>query len=417
MVAQEQSSCVALVLSAITQSSTQCATNGIDSVCYGHDKVHGSFLEEGPPNVFTKVAEADQNFFLESGDQAQLRLTEAIQTSPFDQTGTPPGWGISVMNVQAGLPGEIIESSDGRGVIYYLLGGVEVEGGVEPDEALALLPAGIEMTTLSAVDMRSAPVTSTSTNIMARIPANTVVNADAITLDGGWVRVVFDDRPGWISRATLGQDVDVSDLVEIGPEDFTPMQAFFFRNGIHHDVTSPECDLAPSFLFVQGPRDVPVHLRVHRVDMRLESSMVLRSLVPGDELGDFFEVVALFGMVTVFPDTEDEILVPPGYVLRLQLGEFVSLGIEGDVDEKVFLRVAGPIRPLTQAELEGLRIVESLPGNILHYVPEVPGLVRPSGAGGVIPEIVFNDPAALEVARRACDEGRLIPEVCQSLGF
>ena len=417
--AQEQTSCVAVVLSAITQSSTQCATNGVDSVCYGHDNVHGSFLEESAPGVFTRVDEADQDFFVEPGDQAELRLTESIQTGPFDQVSTPSTWGISVMNVQAGLPGEIIDSNNDRGVIYYMLGGVEVEDDVEPANALELLSAGIEVTTVTAADLRAAPVvrdTATSTNVMARIPAETPVNADAISPDGMWVRVVFDDLPGWISRATLAQDADLSDLVEIGPEDFTPMQSFFFRNGIRHDVRGPECDLAPSFLFVQGPPDVPVHLRVHRVDIRLESSMILRSLAPGDELGDFFEVIALHGMVTVFPDTENEILIPPGYVLRFQLGEFVSLGIEDDVDEKALIGILGPIRPLTSAELDGLRFVESLPDNILYYMPEVPSIVIASGID-VVPQIIFNDPSALDMARRRCDEGRLEPEVCQMLGL
>ena len=417
--AQEQSSCVALVLSAITQSSTQCATNGIDSVCYGHDAVQGSFLEEATDG-FTKIADGDQDFFLEPGDHADLLLTESIQTGPFDQVGTPPSWGISVMNVQAGLPTEIVDAQGGRGVIYYALGGVEVEDDVMPGDAVQLLPAGIEFTTASSADMRMAPVaqdTASSTNVMTRIPAETAVNADAITPDGTWVRVVYEGRPGWISRATLAADADLGDLVPIGADDFTPMQSFYFRNGIQNGVTSQDCDLAPSFLFVQGPRDVPVYLQVHQVDLRLESSMVLRTLPPGDELGDFFEVVALFGMVTVFPGTGEEILIPPGYVLRFRLGEFDNLGIEGDEDEKVFLEVAGPIRPLTEAELAELLVVENLPGNILHYVPEVPGLVVASGVGGVVAQIVFDDPDALNVARRRCAEGLLAAEVCQSLGL
>ena len=417
--AQEQSSCVALVLSAITQSSTQCATNGIDSVCYGHDAVHGSFLEE-TTDGFTRIADGDQDFFLEPGDQADLLMTEAIQTSPFDQDGTPPSWGISVMNVQAGLPTEIIDSLDGRGVVYYALGGVEVEDDVMPDDVVALLPTGIGVTTMASADMRMTPVATDSTNVtnvMARIPAETAVNADAITPDGTWVRVVYEGRPGWISRATLAADADLGDLVAIGADDFTPMQSFYFRNGIKNGVTSPECDLAPSFLFVQGPRDMPVHLQVHQVPLRLESSMVLRTLPPGDELGEFFEVVSLFGMVTVFPGTDEEILIPPGYVLRFRLGDFMNLGIEGDMDERAFLEVAGPIRPLTEAELAELLVVESLPGNILHYVPEVPGLVVASGVGGVVAQLVFDNPDALNVARRRCAEGLLAAEVCQSLGI
>lgn len=418
--AQEQNTCVALVLSAISQTSTRCATNGIDSACYGNDNVHGTFAEESSPGVFTRVPEADQNFFVKPGDQADLRLTEAIQTGPLDQVSRPPSWGISVMNVQAGLPNETIDSLDGRGVIYFMLGGVEVESDVEPQDALDLLPAGVAVSIVAAADMRAAPVahdTATGSNVMARVPANTTLNADAITPDGMWVRVIFEDRPGWISRATVDPQADLSSLVVIGPEDFTPMQSFFFRDGIRHDVRGPGCALAPSFLFVQGPEDIPVHLRVHRVDLRLESSMILRTVPPGDDLGNFFEIIPLSGMVTVFPDTDNEIFVPPGYVLRLRLGKFVSLGTEDDVDEKVFTGVAGPIRPLTNPELDELRIVETLPDNLLHYVPEVPSVERPSGVGDVIARIIYKNPRALRIVRDRCQGGQMPPQVCRTLGF
>ena len=82
--AQGQDTCVALVLSAISQTSTRCATNGIDSVCYGNDNVHGTFVKESSPGVYTRVPEADQDFFVKPGDRADLLTTEAIQTGPFD---------------------------------------------------------------------------------------------------------------------------------------------------------------------------------------------------------------------------------------------------------------------------------------------------------------------------------------------
>jgi hypothetical protein len=407
--AQDDAACLTLVQSAVNQTSTQCATPGADSVCYGHPNVTGSFRA---------ASEQSQPVFTRPGDQADLLITEAIQTGPPVLSPDPATWGMAMMNVQAGLPNEILTARSGKGLILIQLGGVEVENAVEPEEALVLPTSGVPVVTIAAADMRSAPVahdTATGTNVMARVPAETIANAYAVSQNGDWVRVVYQNQAGWISSATLA-DADLSGLPTVGPDTFTPMQSFYFRNGILNGAPR-NCSIIPSLLLVQGPENTPVYLRVHGVDLKLESTALLRTLPPGDTLGDFFEVIGLFGMVTLFPDTDNEVLVPPGFVARIQLGQFVSLGIEGDDDEKALVGFVGSIRPLTTAEIDLFRILERLPGNILHYIPEIPTIVQPSGIGQVMSQLAFNNPVALNLAQRACQSGRLPAEVCEVLGL
>jgi hypothetical protein len=418
--AQDQATCLALTVAAANQTATQCASTGLDAACYGFADVTGSFREETAPGVFEKLTA--QDFFVQPGNQADLLITEAIQTGPLQVSPDPRLWGMAVMNIQAGLPNEVVAAAGGKGVILVQLGGIELENDVEPQDALEL-PDGIAVTTLAAADMRMSPVvrdTPTSSNVIDRLPAEASANADAITPDGEWVRVVYQGQLGWINSATLQPTVDLSSLAQLGPENFMPMQSFFFRTGMQHNVPDQGCLLEPSILLVQGPPNIPVNLRIHRADIRLESTMLLRTVPPGDTLGDFVEIIPLFGMVTLFPDTDSEVRVPPGFVARLRLGEFVSLGIENDADEKVMRGLGGAIRALNRQEIERLEYLERLFAileNLLHYLPEIPNIAEPSGIGAALERISFDNPAALNLARIACRTGVLSPEVCDVLGL
>ncbi len=403
--AQDEATCTALMQEVITQTTTQCATAGANTVCYGHHDATGSFRVETEPVVFTNP-----------GDVAGLLMTEAIQTGPLDMAPDPDVWGMAVMNVQAGLPAEVLRANGGKGAIYILLGGVEVENGVEPENVLALPDQPLSVSTIGDADLRMSPVafdTPTGSNVIGRVPSETALNADAVSADGQWVRVVHNGQAGWISSATLQPTTDLSSLPAVGPDSFTPMQSFYF----HNDVDSTTCADVPSLLLVQGPENTPVYLRVHGVDIRIESSALFRSIPGGPRLGESFEIITLFGMVTVFPDTVNQLYIPPGFVGRFQLGTFTSLGIQGDDDERSFVGVAGPIRPLTPGEINLFRFVRFLPRNILHYLIDLPRYISPSGVGQALHQLIFDNPAALRIATILCQNGRLPDNVCAILGL
>jgi hypothetical protein len=180
-------------------------------------------------------------------------------------------------------------------------------------------------------------------------------------------------------------------------------------------IGGTECEPAPSSVLVQGPNGTPIDLQPLATDIRIESTVLLRTWPPGDTLGDYFEIIVLSGTVKIYPDSPDEIIVPPGFIARVRLGEFVSLGIEGDFDEKLPVG-EWEIRPLTQEELNALFDLESIPDNLLFYRIQLPEIIRASGVGGVIPRIIFPDPNALEAIRRACDAGLVEEDICTYLG-
>lgn len=68
------------------------------------------------------------------------------------------------------------------------------------------------LTTLVNLSLRQGP--STSTRRLTVIPRNTVVPVNGRTLDGGWFRVVYDGRIGWVSSdfVLLAQGLTLSEI-------------------------------------------------------------------------------------------------------------------------------------------------------------------------------------------------------------
>jgi hypothetical protein len=393
--AQAANNCPALVNRALSQLGTTCAGVARNNACYGNNQLTTHFVNPVPADFFTHA-----------GDQTPLNDVEAIQATSADVQAET--WGISVLHLQANLPNTL----PGQGVVLISLGGTEVENGVDPNEALILPTQPLTVTTSGAAEFRVATSTSpSSSEIIGYIPQGASLQADATSADGNWVRVIYNNRPGWINRPSLAANVDVSTLPSIGPETFTPMQSFYFRTGIG----GVECNDAPPLILIQGPSDIPVDIRVHDVDIRIESTILLRTLPLGDTLGNQFQLITLYGLATINPNSNNPIYVPPGFEAHVGLGEFVSLGIEGDADEKSIVGNWSTPRPLTQAELTALGLLNRLPSNLLNYTFRLPTLIRPSGVGGPIPRLIFADPRALAAVRRACTAGQIPANICTML--
>lgn len=400
--------CPALVNDAINQLSVNCSGLERNTACYAYRPIVKAHLEGDAVPNFTWTADQP-----ELGSRIELTTTEAIQTGAFNLDAQE--WGISLLNLEANLPNALVEN----GVTMVVLGGVEVENGVEPSEALIVPQTGVEFDTAELSDLRNNPdSTGFNSRSLGSIAAGETVTADAVSEDGEWVRVATDDVSGWISVEAAG-DADFGDLPVVSADDdsrFTPFQDFYFRNGIG----GVDCEEAPSYVFIQGPRTTPVALRVHDIDIEISSSIVLRTLPDGDELGDVFQVIVLSGLLRVYPDTPSEILVPPGFVVEVSFDEFVSLGIEDDADEKSITATFSSPRPLSQGELDELLTLEPLTSsnrNLFSYPVDVPRIIRASGGGGAVSQFGFDDPNALDLAQEACDEGLLDPAICQFLGL
>lgn len=401
--AQDDLTCPALVNSALNELGTNCANLERNQSCYGYSDIHHTAFEPGVP----------ADFYSQPGDRSDLTITETIQTGPFNLTQRQ--WGLNVMNVQANIPNAL----PGKGVVYIQTGGVEVENGVEPTEALTLVD-GVNVSTVSQTDLLSwypPSITGHASDMIASVPTSAALVADAVDPSGQFARVVYQNKVGWVSVAALDSSVDLSGLPTVGPNDMTPMQDFYFRVGIGAALSTP-CADAPSLLFVQTPNNVPTDITVFDTHFRINGTVIFRSLPPGDQLGDTIEIIVLSGIAMINPDSGSQIIVPPGF--RSQLGlcpEFASLGIEGDADEKAGCGGWSQPVPLTQDELDGLKVVEKFPSNITNKSVTVPVITHASGTGDVVSYITFPDQSALDQAKVDCLNGQLSKDVCDYLNL
>ena len=134
------------------------------------------------------------------------------------------------MNVEANVPNAL----SSKGVVFIQTGGVEVENGVEPGQAVNLVD-GISLSTIIQTDLLTWPAPSVvghASETITSIPNGGSVVVDAVDPTQSFVRVVYQNQVGWISRDALPVGTDLTSLPTIGPDDMTPMQDFYFRVGI-----------------------------------------------------------------------------------------------------------------------------------------------------------------------------------------
>jgi hypothetical protein len=194
---------------------------------------------------------------------------------------------------------------------------------------------------------------------------------------------------------------------------FSPMQRFYFRTGVGGVPCEED---APALLVVQSDSETPVEMVVFDQRLEVQGTLVLRTQPDGDALGDHIELMVLSGLVEVNADAPDGTLVAPGYGVTLQLApELVSLGVQGDADEK---RVQGTwsapvsLAPEVWNPLETLTLI---PEGVLFERIVLPQVIVYSGLGVEESVLYFSDSAPLTLARTACADGKLPEDVCTYL--
>ena len=248
-------SCPALIAQALASVGNTCGSLARNSACYGYHDVIASFSDATSSSSFTQPS-----------DRVGLTTLKTINTSPMNTALAK--WGIALMSLQANLP----DSLPGQNTVFMLLGDTQVENAVAPDQAFTG-GAVVTVTTSAPASLFYEPYTSDSP--LREIPANVPLTADAVTPDGAWVRVIFNNLPGWVMRASLATADALATLPVITAQTRTPMQAFYLRTGI----TGTDCTQAPDLLIVQGPQNLMVDISVDGADIRLGSTIALR-IVP-----------------------------------------------------------------------------------------------------------------------------------------
>ncbi|MCK6578310.1 MAG: hypothetical protein L6Q98_09425 [Anaerolineae bacterium] len=190
-----------------------------------------------------------------------------------------------------------------------------------------------------------------------------------------------DALPGQNVVFMLLGDSEIENAVAPDDTEHTPMQAFYFRTS----AAGTECLGAPDSLIVQGPRGLKVDITANGADIRIGSTIALRSVTPTDEikarLQDEFaledeivslmEVTTLDGEAILNPDTPQEQHVPAGSRAYRCLTTPDDLGMDGAANDNTVLEGC-PWTAIEEMENSEIAAFDLLEDTLLNYPIELP---------------------------------------------
>jgi Tol biopolymer transport system component len=330
--AQAQDGYEQLVRRALSELGTNCANLDQNSACYGFANVTGDF--------------SDASTFAAPGDRAGLSNLNAVQTSALSLGDNT--WGIAVLNVQANVPAALT----GQSAVFMLLGDVTVENAVPADAAL--IPAApVAITTVAEAPILKAPAAKAA--VWGTVAGGTLLQADGVSPDGLYVRVMYQDQAAWVSRELLDPAAGLDTLPVISKDSLTPMQAFTFTTG---GSAPPSLAVPPHVLVVQSPKNTPVEIIANGAKIRVQGVIYLRTLPDGRN-----QLITADGEAVLFPGDTNQVKVVAGTSVIFGDGTWVEW------------------RVVTQGEWDGYETLQFIPGNVLIYVIDNPNPVQPSGIG------------------------------------
>jgi hypothetical protein len=329
----QDTACQPLVKQALTAIGDYCASLPNNTACYGHRRIDTTFAEPQPDEFFTQAA-----------DRSELTMINTLETASLNVEDDT--WGVAVMNMQANVP----ETLPGQAVTFILLGETEIQNAVRPDEAV-LPTTHVTMTTNVKAYLRSRP--SLNASAITVVEGGTPLEADAVSEDGHWFRVIHDDMAGWVNYQVVDAPPETKSLTAIGDETRAPMQAFYLLKAF----PAAKCtDAPPSVAVMQGPRSVHVDFTINEADITIGSTVVFQLL---DE--NTLQLAVLDGEART-----ENLIVGAGFKTIISLGR--------DEDRNV-LAVNGrwhECRRLTDEDRAALRPLENIPANLLHYPIRIP---------------------------------------------
>ncbi|MEL6152139.1 MAG: SH3 domain-containing protein [Chloroflexota bacterium] len=184
--------------------------------------------------------------------------------------------------------------------------------------------------------LRAAP--TTETDIVGGVEAGTTLHADAITADGEWLRVAWQNSSAWVSQSLVTGNVGSLPIYRDGYGDYQAFTVAF--------------DAPCGMLLLQTPRVTSLRVRANGAEMILNNSVVLDS----PEVG-WLRVTALDGGVRL----ADGVRVPRGFSALLAMD-----------DENHFTGEVRPPRPMTQMQMEAYTPLTALPPGIVNEPVTLP---------------------------------------------
>ncbi|MBN1966206.1 MAG: SH3 domain-containing protein [Anaerolineae bacterium] len=311
----EDDACPALVADALESLDANCTQVGRNEVCYGNNLLSAEFWQADAALVFAnpsdRVPAADVRLIA----GAPLQLAESV-------------WGLGLLRLQANLPNTL----PGQAITFLLMGDVEVESAVAPDE-LRTEAEPLLATTTAGVNLRTGPGTTYS--LLGSVPNGAALLAIGRSSASDWVQVATaEDSPAelleriplgtraWLSASLLRIDGDVSTLPVITSEPaYGPLEAFYFTTGFGE----LECQSAPpDHLLVNSPEGIEVAFNANGVEFTLGSTAALRRpRVEDGAPSDVMTVTTFEGKVVlkvVIDGVEYFLEIPPGLEADVPLG-------------------------------------------------------------------------------------------------
>lgn len=343
-----QESCAVFLEEALAAVETNCDVLGRNQACYGYNRVEASFL-----------ADVTDDFFAQPADVTDIAEIETLRTAPLALNNDE--WGVAVMVLQANLP----DTLPGQNVTFVLMGDTEIENAVDPDEAFQaadLVPVTIG--SAQGASVRSGA--DTTFNSIGTLTTGTSVDADGVSDDGAWVRIIFNDRLGWVQRTVIAEADAIDTLPTLSNDIHTPMQAFYLRTGIGQTTCS---DIPDDSLMIQGPEDITVQITVNGANIELGSTGMLRMVEDADG-NPVLDIAVLDGQFVVKADEHNpvDVVIPAGHHTQLCMSDIQNSGLDGEAnDREVSCGASEPERIPPALFDDAWCSMEQMPANLLNY--------------------------------------------------
>jgi len=284
-----QDLCEALVKEAMEQTNDNCLETDLNNGCYGYDRLLATFHQSQEDGLFDDPSE-----FVDVLD------VHTVHTQPLDLEEDE--WGVSYFEVKGSLHSETEES-----IRIFMTGDVILENAVDPEGDVVEFNA---ITVVTAFEANIYNGAGDDRPVLTSIPPMSTLNADAVSTDGEWIRVVWEEQTAWVAKTDLQPSDDLETLQSSAPvEGQAPMQQMYFDTAGDSD-----CRDAPNTVLLQGSKDVEFELVINGVPIRASSTIALGITTNADDDDEFPDMwfTTLEGNATLYPDTDEAVNVPAG---------------------------------------------------------------------------------------------------------
>jgi uncharacterized protein YgiM (DUF1202 family) len=293
VLAQNADTCTALVESALLSLDKSCEETGRNEVCYGNTSLAAEFWDASENLVFSNPSDIIPAISVRNLSAAPLSVDERI-------------WGLGLLRLQANIPGTI----PGQNLTFLMMGNVEIENAVAPDEVRQPVEP-LSATATTGVNLRSGP--GTNFNVIGSVAAGETLQVVGHNPANDWMQVLTSSGEAvWISTQFITSDDDLSTLPEIGDVPlYGPMQAFYFQTG----ASGIRCAaVPPSHLLVSSPEGMEVTFTANDVNFTIGSIGALRAVA------NEFLTATTFDNAMVIESQGFNITVPEGFEIDVPLG-------------------------------------------------------------------------------------------------